>query len=145
MWCIKSFCSVILLQLNRRIRRTFFFMVSQIKKLLKQPKKRFIVTHCCLFMVLRVSVRRRRRPTVCAALSVLGRQGGWGREEEWRMGWQKERVVCPSWSTSSLMLAHICLGWKLSTRLEYWWLLLCISRLHLPPFLPLFHLTPLFH
>lgn len=26
-----------------------------------------------------------------------------------------------SWSTSSLMLALICLGWKRSTRLEYWW------------------------
>ena len=39
-----------------------------------------------------------------------------------------------SWSTSSLMLALICLGWKRSTRLEYWWRLLC--ALPSPPSLP---------
>lgn len=33
------------------------------------------------------------------------------------------------------MLPLICLGWKLSTRLEYWWWLLCT---HPPLFLPLF-------
>lgn len=33
------------------------------------------------------------------------------------------------------MLPLICLGWKLSTRVEYWWWLLCT---HPPLFLPLF-------
>lgn len=40
------------------------------------------------------------------------------------------------------MLALICLGWKLSTRLEYWWLLLCTPR---PPLLlPSFYLSLIF-
>ncbi len=49
-------------------------------------------------------------------LSVLG---------EGEQGERGRRWCVFSLSTSSLMLALICLGWKLSTRLEYWWRLLC--------------------
>lgn len=77
-------------------------------------------------------------------LSVLGRGGEIGRKIEKGERGDRERGWCVfSWSTSSLMLALICLGWKLSTRLEYWWLLLRTPLSPPPLFLPLSHLHPL--
>lgn len=52
--------------------------------------------------------------------------GGWEMEKnsEGAQGDRGRGCCVFSWSTSSLMLALICLGWKLSTRLEYRWQLL---------------------
>lgn len=49
--------------------------------------------------------------------------GGWEMEKNSEgVKGDRGRGCCVfSWSTSSLMLALICLGWKLSTRLEYRW------------------------
>lgn len=77
----------------------------------------------------------RRCMSYCShnVLSFFGKKGK-GRNIEKVEPGDRGRGWCVfSWSTSSLMLALICLGWKLSTRLEYWWLLVRIHPPHPHP------------